>query len=81
MLIGDQASDQDWVLNVPETKDQGAFDSHFVPLFFFRILDVSVLRERRETTQYEELSWLVVSVPPQFFSLLPLGDQEEISWR
>lgn len=25
LLIGDQASDQDWVFNVPETTDKGAF--------------------------------------------------------
>lgn len=24
LLIGDQASDQDWVLNLPKTKDKGA---------------------------------------------------------
>lgn len=32
LLIGDQASDQDWLLNLPETKDKGALrSSQFVP--------------------------------------------------
>lgn len=41
MLIGDQASDQDWVLNLPETKDKGA-----LRFFLLRPIPYEFWRER-----------------------------------
>lgn len=48
LLIGDQASDQDWLLNLPETKDKGALR------FFFSIPYRTIDLCREETTQEEK---------------------------
>lgn len=46
LLIGDQASDQDWVLNLPKTKDKGTSNfpcydlKHLIPYFnIFTLLE------------------------------------------